>query len=452
MNYNEEIESYGLIPQEEVIYTTKKFTAINQDGYYVVGILDSIKRTKQLPRVFDKSNPYTLQNIKKWCELNQPNRELISNEYKGNKIPLEWYCKIHKENFFQKWNNVLNGNKCPKCSREIVISKNTYTQEQAIEALIKTHGNKYDLSKVIYTKSGNKITVICEKHGEFYPTYRDFQSGKGCIKCANEATSKRCKANVKEMIERFNIVHNNQYDYSKVTQENYINSLEKITIYCKKHHIEFKQSSGHHLQGERCPICSKENMKDILSYNKDDIIQKFIKIHGNQYNYDKVNYVNNKTHILITCLKHNYSFFVQPNKHLSNHGCPICALENRGWFRSKWVKAGQLSRNFDSYKVYVIKCYNNNEIFYKIGRTYHTVLKRFQGKKKMQFDYEIINIIEHESGEYIYDLEVFLLRLHYQNNLQYIPNNNFHGKYECFKEILDIDKILLDFNNTLCNK
>lgn len=453
MSYNEEIESYGLIPQEEVIYSTKKFTAINNEGYYVVGVLDWIRRTNTLPRVFDKSNPYTLQNIKRWCQLNDSNRELVSTEYKGNKIHLEWYCKIHKENFPQKWNSVLNGNKCPQCSREVVTNKNTYTQEQALESLIKTHGNKYDLSKVVYTKSTNKIIVICRKHGEFEIVYKDFQSGKGCRKCVDENTSIRCKANVAEMIKKFNAVHNNKYDYSKVTQDNYINSLEKITIYCKKHRIEFQQSSGHHMQGEQCPLCAKESMKSILSHNQDDVIKKFIEIHQNKYDYQNVNYVNNKIPVLVKCNIHNYKFFIQPNHHLNTQGCPLCALENRGWFRTKWVNAGLISKQFDSYKVYVLKCYDkqNRNTFYKIGRTYHTVAKRFQGKYKMKFDYEILKQIENSDGNYIYNLEVHLLRLHHQQNLAYLPDENFSGKYECFKEILDIDKILLDFNNNICN-
>ena len=55
--------------------------------------------------------------------------------------------------------------------------------------------------------------------------------------------------------------------------------------------------------------------------------QKFIKkageIHKNKYNYSKVNYINNRTKIIIICNKHK-EFSQTPDSHLSGKGCKKC--------------------------------------------------------------------------------------------------------------------------------
>ena len=46
-------------------------------------------------------------------------------------------------------------------------------------------------------------------------------------------------------------------------------------------------------------------------------------IHGNKYDYSKVEYKNNKTKICIVCPEHGV-FWQSPSKHLSGQGCPKC--------------------------------------------------------------------------------------------------------------------------------
>jgi hypothetical protein len=60
----------------------------------------------------------------------------------------------------------------------------------------------------------------------------------------------------------------------------------------------------------------------------EEFIKKSIKIHGNKYNYDNVNYVNNKKKISIICNKHG-EFKQTPEIHLKGSGCPKC-MESKG--------------------------------------------------------------------------------------------------------------------------
>ena len=55
-------------------------------------------------------------------------------------------------------------------------------------------------------------------------------------------------------------------------------------------------------------------------------IEKAREIHGNKYNYSKVEYVNSKTKVCIICPEHG-EFWQRPSHHLDGHGCTICAIK-----------------------------------------------------------------------------------------------------------------------------
>ena len=60
-----------------------------------------------------------------------------------------------------------------------------------------------------------------------------------------------------------------------------------------------------------------------------EFIEKSIKIHGDNYDYSKVEYINGNTDVKIICKKHNYQFDQRPNNHLNGANCPKCGLEAR---------------------------------------------------------------------------------------------------------------------------
>lgn len=129
--------------------------------------------------------------------------------------------------------------------------------------------------------------------------------------------------NLNYFINKANITHNNKYDYSKVL---YYNSTTKVCIICPQHG-EFWQTPQSHIRGNGCPKCGVEIKKEKLSSNKNEFLQKAIIIHGNEYSYDKVNYINASTKICITCKKHG-DFWMTPSSHLSGQKCPKCQGKN----------------------------------------------------------------------------------------------------------------------------
>lgn len=83
-------------------------------------------------------------------------------------------------------------------------------------------------------------------------------------------------------------------------------------------------------------------------------------------------------------------------------------------------------------KLYIIKCWNDNERFYKIGRTFTTLENRFKSKRKMPYNYEVIKIIEN-TAENIFKLETEYKNKH--KNFNYTPSLCFGGKCECYSII-----------------
>lgn len=178
-----------------------------------------------------------------------------------------------------------------------------------------------------------------------------------------------------------------------------------------------------------------------------EFVQKAIKIHGQIYDYDKVDYKKSNKPVQILCKKHNEYFYPTPNNHLRGGGCSLCgdertkiaiskyAKENTvGWTRKQWRNKAEKSKNFDSFKVYIIRCWNDTETFFKIGKTFATIQRRFQDKNTMPYNYEIVKIIESVvNSDEIYDLEVILKKQH--KAFKYLPKQQFSGRYECFSTI-----------------
>ena len=130
----------------------------------------------------------------------------------------------------------------------------------------------------------------------------------------------RIKRTTGEFVKKAIKIHGDKYDYSKTI---YINSRSKILIICRKHG-EFFQAPQNHLFKAGCPFCAIAGRairkKEIAARN---FVQKAIQIHGDKYDYLKVDYKSSNSNIIIICKKHG-EFFQTPHNHLYGAGCPSC--------------------------------------------------------------------------------------------------------------------------------
>ena len=71
--------------------------------------------------------------------------------------------------------------------------------------------------------------------------------------------------------------------------------------------------------GFGCPFCSKRRR-----WTTEEWIAAAQGVHGNKYDYSKVDYINSKIPVEIICPKHG-PFTQIPTEHLSGKGCKFCA-------------------------------------------------------------------------------------------------------------------------------
>lgn len=183
-----------------------------------------------------------------------------------------------------------------------------------IKTANKKHGSTYNYSKTEYVNCRTKISIICKVHGLFTQTPHHHLQGQGCPQCSRNTTK-----NTDIFVTEARKIYGNLYDYSNTV---YLGSKKKVIIYCKQHG-PFLQKPNNHLSGNGCPICKGCQLKTTEVF-----IQAAQKVHGDVYNYSKVNYVGNKKKMIIVCKTHG-PFMQNANSHLRGHGCPICA-ESKG--------------------------------------------------------------------------------------------------------------------------
>lgn len=197
------------------------------------------------------------------------------------------------------------------------------TTKEVIERGKKIYGDVYDYSKTEYVNIDTKITVICPKHGEFQIRPDHFFEGSGCPKCGSERGGDKNRLSLEEFIEKARKTHGDKYDYSKVE---YIDARTKVCIICPKDG-EFWQTPDSHLRGTGCPKCSFQRS---YKYTTEEFIEIARKIHGDKYDYSKVEYKNRNTPVCIICPTHG-EFWQKPREHFRGFGCQVCGesrLEN----------------------------------------------------------------------------------------------------------------------------
>jgi very-short-patch-repair endonuclease len=232
-------------------------------------------------------------------------------------------CKAHGA-FEQIASQHLKGIGCKKCKYEYIVNVKRKPQSEFIEKAVKTHGDRYDYSKVNFTAMKTPVLIICKIHGEFNQKPVDHVKGKGCQKCGGVY-----KPTTEEWIKTAKEKHGDKYDYSKSV---YWAAHRSITIICKDHG-EFKITPSSHItKGHGCKRCSNR-----VRYTTDEWKEEAIKIHNNLYDYSKVNFTRGTDCVTIICKKHG-EFNQQANCHLMGTGCSLCKNKTESKLFA-WLKA-----------------------------------------------------------------------------------------------------------------
>ena len=207
------------------------------------------------------------------------------------------------------------------------------TKEEFILKARQIHGWKYDYSKVVYLNNRTPVCIICPEHGEFWQTPNTHLDGTGCKKCSNEKKSKTMKKNVNDFIKQARKIHGDKYDYSMVKYEG---THKPVCIICPEHG-EFWQTPSLHLRTNGCKKCTSSENGDKRKLKKNDFIKKAKEIHGDKYDYTKIEYKDYYTPVTIICPVHG-EFKQKPYLHVFGQGCKKCGDERKNKGRTKSVE------------------------------------------------------------------------------------------------------------------
>lgn len=263
-----------------------------------------------------------------------------------------------------------------------------------------------------YTGANNKTLIRCTECGyEWKAVPRSvIKSKHGCPKCGVGKVL-RLKAQ-----ERFlSKLDLNQYEFLEY------NSPLDVKVKCKKCGF-IRHTTSDNILRFGCRRCASIKSTEEDRLTTEEFISRARKIHGDKYDYSKVNYYNWNTEVCIICPKHG-EFWQRAGKHLGGHNCPICsetsgeeairlALTNNNipFKKEKCMYIEGLKLRLDYYIEY------NNKIFiveYN-GLQHYQPVEYFGGEEKFIKQQNRDKSLE----QYCIDNNITLFIIKYSDNLQ----------------------------------
>ncbi|AHJ87130.1 hypothetical protein BCP8-2_092 [Bacillus phage BCP8-2] len=157
-------------------------------------------------------------------------------------------------------------------------------------------------------------------------------------------------------------------------------------------------------------------------------------------------YEGSHTKIKYLCTDCNSVRESEWNNLLQGKGCRKCAYLQANEDRSGSFNTTLAGRNKDEWMgidatVYLVKCYDHIESFYKIGITTRTVEDRFANSRSMPYNYKILGELKTNLYNAIH-VEHELHNLH--RDFKYTPLTSFDGYTECFTNVCT--RAISDYN------
>ena len=256
-------------------------------------------------------------------------------EYIDSQTKVVIICQTHGE-FKQTPNHhISRKDGCRKCGRENFGKTHRKEQSVFIEEAIKIHSNKYDYKDVKYEKNNTNIIIFCNQcNTNFYQTPATHLRGSGCYDCSMKNNGLNQRTSTELFIKQSIIIHGNKYDYSETIYET---AKIHVKIICNIHGF-FEQTPYHHLRGYGCHKCAIDINANRCRLSLEQFNEKAIIIHGDKYDYSKVEYINNSTNIKIRCIEHDIWFEQMPSNHLrGSSGCYKCSFKHYSKAQMTWI-------------------------------------------------------------------------------------------------------------------
>lgn len=294
--------------------------------------------------------------------------------------------------------------------------------------LIKQHleenNRTVDLLSTVYKNTKSKLLWKCKVCDHQWDTKWELvKSGCGCPDCAGNIpfTYQQVVTTISE--QGFEVLPENK-------PEEFKNSESHLKVRCLKDGYEWSGPVYSLMKGLGCRRCSNKEVYTFESM-KNKVESK---INATVISSEE-DYINVREKISLKCNNHQTIWESTPDKIFRGQGCPDCANERRSVFNPKLAEKHKESWITKPSKVYIIRCFNEDESFYKIGISTVDIKHRFSGKA---MPYSFKEVLEISTNRYYaVHIEAYLHKLH--TDYWYNPSIKFAGRTECFTTILDLD-------------
>ena len=313
----------AMIECECTEHKTKKYVNLR---HFIAGDTCGCKECNVIKRRSEEKEHYIEKTVEKYGDkYTFDNLDYISLKDSGTLT-----CKIHGDFKIDELRYAFDKTPCPKCYEE---EKNTNRNNEFLNRLKEKYGDKYIWLTTNFGDYYNDyVEFVCPKHGNVKQTLTvllnsEDKGGLACPRCKKERANEKLSYTLESAIEKAKTIEScKDYDFSLIKK--WLGVRQKYTFKCKKHGDVFNQTFDSVFSGHiSCPSCKREiNDKVHLEQRltREEFIKKAIEIHGNKFDYSRVNYVNYNTKVEIVCPKHG-SFMIKPGNHLSKtSGCPKC--------------------------------------------------------------------------------------------------------------------------------
>ena len=213
----------------------------------------------------------------------------------------------------------------------------------------------------------------------------------------------------------------------------YKSAKEKIIIICKSHG-EFEKTPCNFLHRSNCPKCSSELRRISQAETTENFLTKCINLNLQEnFSFEKVNYINNRTNIIITCKIHG-DFSRNPDTFLRTKSCPKCI--------KKFSGEEIISQYLESSKINFIKQYKfknckglRNKLPFDFWLPDFNICIEYDGRqhfdKSSKFYSEELIKCDHIKNEYCSKNNINLIRISFLDkmNIQEILNCKLHTIY-----------------------
>jgi len=164
--------------------TNHKAKYIDADGYYY-GITISQLTSGHNSQTFCASNPYTIKNIKNWCRINNKRYKLISKKFIKSSLKMKWKCLDCDEYFDMKWNHIHGDIGCPYCAHIKLSTKHSlmYMRPDIAEEWDALK-NKMS-ADMVFNQTPKKYWWKCSFCNNEFHTSPNARSTVGCPSCSS---------------------------------------------------------------------------------------------------------------------------------------------------------------------------------------------------------------------------------------------------------------------------